>query len=67
MACPWCEERTELDRQIQESLDRARFDGYLQRIGWGDMAAVAPAVGLARRIGMTRQLARVLAQQKAAA
>lgn len=38
--CPWCEQRPELDRQIQQSIDEGRLQDYLRDVEEGNEDAV---------------------------
>lgn len=46
--CPWCEERPELDRQIQASIDEGRLEDYLRDVAEGSQTALEAALGLVR-------------------
>lgn len=46
MACPWCEERPELDRQIQQSIDEGRLRDYIFDVIDGSKEALAAALHL---------------------
>lgn len=51
--CPWCEERPELDRQIQQSIDEARLRDYLWDVRDGSQDSLAAALHLAK-VGIGR-------------
>lgn len=45
-ACPWCLERPELDRQIQQAIDECRLRDYLAAIAEGSDDAIVAATKL---------------------
>lgn len=59
-SCWWCQQR--LDGMIahQHEIDTSRFRDYCKRLRDGDMTALEPAIGLAIKLDLTRQLAKIL-------
>lgn len=67
MDCPWCLDRAAYQITEQSRMERTRYNELLGRLRDGDLAALPPALHLASRLNLHRQLARALAQLQVAA